>query len=122
MDTIYNNGSNGPFIQTFKFVWSALFFALLYKEKSSNTMTASAVFCNRYWDRICSETCPGPSDQTEKRVSLLPGHGNYRRRNQTFPGGATVIPCRQGRRGPWRTIMYSCVTSPTSRRTSHLLA
>lgn len=38
MDTVYNDESSGPFIQTFKFVRAGLIFALLHEEK-----TASAI-------------------------------------------------------------------------------
>jgi len=38
MDTVYNDGTNGPFIQTFKFVDAGLLFALLHKEKTSDEM------------------------------------------------------------------------------------
>lgn len=38
MDTVYNDGSNGPFIQTFKFVDAGLLFALRQKEKTADVM------------------------------------------------------------------------------------
>lgn len=38
MDTIYNDGTNGPFIQTFKFVNSGLLFALLHGAKTAQAM------------------------------------------------------------------------------------
>lgn len=38
MDTVYNNGSDGPFIQTFKFVRPHLLFALFHQEKTALSM------------------------------------------------------------------------------------
>ena len=38
MDTVYNDGTNGPFIQTFKFVDAGLLFALLHEEKTADEM------------------------------------------------------------------------------------
>ena len=38
MDTVYNNGSDGPFIQTFKFVRPGLLFALFHQEKTALSM------------------------------------------------------------------------------------
>ncbi len=38
MDTVYNDVTNGPFIQTFKFVDVGLLFALLHEEKTSDEM------------------------------------------------------------------------------------
>ena len=38
MDTVYNDGSNGPFIQTFQFMNCSLLFAILHKEKTAATM------------------------------------------------------------------------------------
>ena len=38
MDTVYNDESGGPFIQTFKFVKSGLLFALLHQEKTASAM------------------------------------------------------------------------------------
>lgn len=38
MDTVYNDESRGPFIQTFKFVKAGLLFALLHEEKTASAM------------------------------------------------------------------------------------
>lgn len=38
MDTVYNDVSNGPFIQTFKFMKYNLFFAILHKTKTAQAM------------------------------------------------------------------------------------
>ncbi len=38
MDTVYNDESHGPFIQTFKFVKAGLLFALLHEEKTASAM------------------------------------------------------------------------------------
>lgn len=38
MDTVYNNESTGPFIQTFKFVRAGLLFALFHNEKTAASM------------------------------------------------------------------------------------
>ena len=38
MDTVYNNESTGPFIQTFKFVNSGILFALLHEHKTAASM------------------------------------------------------------------------------------
>ncbi len=40
MDTVYNDETNGPFIQTFKFVFAGLLFALLQQEKTSASMNS----------------------------------------------------------------------------------
>lgn len=39
MDTVYNDISNGPFIQTFKFIETGFFFALYHDEKNAETMS-----------------------------------------------------------------------------------
>lgn len=39
MDTVYNDGTNGPFIQTFKFVPADLLFAIIHDSKTSEAMT-----------------------------------------------------------------------------------
>lgn len=39
MDTVYNDVTNGPYIQTYKFVCGGFLFALLHDEKTSSTMT-----------------------------------------------------------------------------------
>ncbi len=38
MDTVYNDGSHGPFIQTFKFMDTGFFFALFHHEKTAEEM------------------------------------------------------------------------------------
>lgn len=38
MDTVYNDGTSGPFIQTFKFVKTGLLFAVYHTEKTSFSM------------------------------------------------------------------------------------
>ncbi len=38
MDTVYNDESRGPFIQTFKFVRAGFLFALLHEEKTASAM------------------------------------------------------------------------------------
>ena len=38
MDTVYNDGTNGPFIQTYKFVCAGLLFALIHDEKTAQEM------------------------------------------------------------------------------------
>lgn len=38
MDTVYNNESNGPFLQTFKFVKAGLLFAIYHEEKTAIAM------------------------------------------------------------------------------------
>ena len=38
MDTVYNDVTNGPFIQTFKFVNAGLLFGLFHEEKTSDEM------------------------------------------------------------------------------------
>lgn len=38
MDTVYNDGTNGPFIQTFKFVSAGLLFAIIHDSKTSESM------------------------------------------------------------------------------------
>ena len=38
MDTVYNDETNGPFIQTFKFVGTGILFALVHTSKTSETM------------------------------------------------------------------------------------
>lgn len=40
MDTVYNNESTGPFIQTFKFVSAGMIFAIFHEEKTAASMTA----------------------------------------------------------------------------------
>lgn len=40
MDTVYNDGSNGPFIQTFKFVKYHFFFAVYQEKRTAEAMTA----------------------------------------------------------------------------------
>lgn len=38
MDTVYNDGTNGPFLQTFKFVPAGLLFAIIHDSKTSESM------------------------------------------------------------------------------------
>ena len=38
MDTVYNDGSNGPFIQTFRFMRGMVLFALYHDEKTAQEM------------------------------------------------------------------------------------
>lgn len=38
MDTVYNDGSNGPFIQTFKFVKYGFLFGIYHEEKTAEVM------------------------------------------------------------------------------------
>ena len=40
MDTVYNDGTNGPFIQTFKFVAAGVLFAFYQEEKNASAMAA----------------------------------------------------------------------------------
>jgi hypothetical protein len=40
MDTVYNDGTNGPFIQTYKFVCAGLLFGLIHEEKTAQKMKA----------------------------------------------------------------------------------
>lgn len=40
MDTLYNNESSGPFLQTFKFVNAGILFAILHTSKTSQAMKA----------------------------------------------------------------------------------
>ena len=39
MDTVYNDETNGPFLQTFKFLQCGILFALLHEEKTAKAMT-----------------------------------------------------------------------------------
>lgn len=39
MDTVYNDETNGPFLQTFKFLQCGILFALLHEEKTTKAMT-----------------------------------------------------------------------------------
>lgn len=39
MDTVYNDGSDGPFIQTFKFIDAGLLFAIYQENKTAQSMT-----------------------------------------------------------------------------------
>ncbi len=38
MDTVYNNESTGPFIQTFKFVNTGVIFGILHDNKTASSM------------------------------------------------------------------------------------
>lgn len=38
MDTVYNDATNGPFIQTFKFLKTGILFGLLHQEKTATAM------------------------------------------------------------------------------------
>lgn len=38
MDTVYNDGSNGPFLQTFKFCGPDIFFSIYHEEKTAQSM------------------------------------------------------------------------------------
>lgn len=38
MDTVYNDGTNGPFIQTFKFVNAGILFGIYHETKTAQTM------------------------------------------------------------------------------------
>lgn len=40
MDTVYNDGTNGPFLQTFQFVKTGLFLALYHESKTTASMKA----------------------------------------------------------------------------------
>lgn len=40
MDTVYNDVSNGPFLQTFKFLNSGFIFSIYHKEKTSKAMVS----------------------------------------------------------------------------------
>ena len=40
MDTVYNDVSNGPFMQTFKFIMLPFFFAVFHEEKTAASMLA----------------------------------------------------------------------------------
>lgn len=44
MDTVYNDESNGPFIQTFLFVKPAIFFAVVHDEKTASAMRSGVDF------------------------------------------------------------------------------
>lgn len=39
MDTVYNDISNGPFVQTFLFIEAGIFFAIYHTDKTSDSMT-----------------------------------------------------------------------------------
>ena len=47
MDTVYNDGSTGPFIQTFKFVRFGFMFAILHKEKNALEMNKGIALLSR---------------------------------------------------------------------------
>lgn len=53
MDTVYNDGSNGPFLQTFKFVQAGLLFALYHEEKTASAMKEVWTCWSPSWDRHC---------------------------------------------------------------------
>ena len=57
MDTVYNDGSNGPFLQTFKFVQAGLLFALYHEEKTASAMKDGVDLLESIlgpsWDRHC---------------------------------------------------------------------
>ena len=46
-DTVYNDGSTGPFIQTFKFVRFGFMFAILHKEKTALEMNKGIALLSR---------------------------------------------------------------------------
>lgn len=51
MDTVYNNASKGPFIQTFKFVKYHFFFAVYQEEKTAAAMTAGVALLEQILGR-----------------------------------------------------------------------
>ena len=53
MDTVYNDGSNGPFLQTFKFVQAGLLFALYHEEKTASAMKDGVDLLESILDRHC---------------------------------------------------------------------
>ncbi|MFR8672549.1 MAG: helix-turn-helix domain-containing protein [Christensenellales bacterium] len=54
MDTVYNNESNGPFLQTFKFVKTGLPFAIYHEEKTSIAMKTELTCWNPFLGRCYS--------------------------------------------------------------------
>ena len=44
MDTVYNDVTNGPFIQTFKFIRTGLFLAVYHTDKQAANMTQGVLF------------------------------------------------------------------------------
>lgn len=51
MDTVYNDETNGPFIQTFKFVNCGVLFAVFQTEKTALSMTAGVDFLEQILGR-----------------------------------------------------------------------
>ena len=44
MDTVYNDVTNGPFIQTFKFVKAGILFAIYHEEKTAEDMLKGLIY------------------------------------------------------------------------------
>ena len=44
MDTVYNDGSNGPFLQTFKFMKYDFLFCVYHQQKTSQTMLEGILY------------------------------------------------------------------------------
>ena len=117
MDTVYNDESHGPFIQTFKFVKAGLLFAFLQEEKTAPAMLHGV-------SRLEEILAPGSSAGTSTSCSLT-GEVNSApprqwRLPQTAPaaqGCSFVTPCSPGRKARWRTNTLSCAISSQSRRT-----
>lgn len=51
MDTVYNDTSNGPFLQTFKFVGPNVLFALLHKQRTAENMKSGVDFLEKILGR-----------------------------------------------------------------------
>lgn len=51
MDTVYNDGTNGPFIQTFKFVPAGVLLALYQEEKTASSMADGVNFLEKILGR-----------------------------------------------------------------------
>lgn len=103
MDTVYNDETNGPFIQTFKFINSGLIFAILHNSKTAESMKQGidllesilgAQVFRKYVHILLTDRGSEFSQlMLWKPVQITQDVQEY----------FTVIQCSPDRKAPWRT-------------------
>ena len=79
MDTVYNDGSNGPFIQTFKFLSFPFFFAVYHDHKTADEMVKGVDYLESILGRtLVRQKCVRPSDGSGNGILFPRAYGDPR--------------------------------------------
>ena len=110
MDTVYNDISNGPFIQTFKFIKYGLLFAVYHDTKTAADMVDGLAVLDSILGKSLFEQ--------EAHITLTDRGGEFTdaehmaKKETMVPEGhesSIATLCSPGRKEAWKICIVNCV-------------